>query len=73
MTVNLRVTFDMAFNDAKDGKCVTNVVFALPDYPDMPVGDKIKQLAIQEVEMLCGAVIAKGVFEQNITGQGAGQ
>jgi hypothetical protein len=39
----------------------------------MPVGDKIKQLAIQEVEMLCGAVIAKGVFEQNITGQGAGQ
>jgi len=66
MNAKIKVTFDMSFNDG-DGECKTSVSFELVDHPEIPCPEKVKELVIEEIKMLCCAMGASGkqLFSSN--------
>lgn len=68
MKVKIRCTFDMEFDDSKKKDNVhTDVRFCLPDHPDVACPEGVKELVIDEIKMMCGAMGAarKELFSEN--------
>jgi len=66
MNARIKITFDM--DVASDGECKTNVSFELVDHPEIPCPEKVKELVIGEIKMLCGVMGAasKELFSENV-------
>jgi len=44
--------------DSDSGECKTQVAFSFPDHPEIPVNDCLKQMMIEQIHILCGAMDA---------------
>lgn len=57
MNAIIKVEFTMDFTPDEKGKCTSNVRFSLPEHPDLKVPDKVKRGALEQVGMLCNAIL----------------